>query len=70
MDSELNMTLLMTVSGSLAHRKIFVEISSEPRTLQAMTLTFATKYAILKMMHTFSCIYCYKSMYGSRRNTF
>ena len=50
------MALLITSSGSLAHRKIFAEISLELRASQVMPLTFTIECGILNVVHTFCCI--------------
>ena len=47
MAREPNMALLMSATGSLAHIKIVPDIFS-----------FAAKHALLKILHTFSRIYC------------
>ena len=51
MACEQDIALLLSATGSLAHRKIIPDIFS-----------FATKHALLKIIHEFSCIYCYENI--------
>ena len=51
-----NVALLINASGSLAHRKIFAEISLESRASQVMPLTFSTECGILNVIHAVCCI--------------
>ena len=47
MAHKLEMIVLLRGTGSPAHRKIASDIFS-----------FATKHALVKIIHAFSCIYC------------
>ena len=49
MAGEPDMALLMSATGSLSHRKIVLDIFS-----------FATKHALLNIIHIFRRIYCLK----------
>ena len=54
LDRETEMALLMSATGSLALRKVVADIFS-----------FATKHALLEIMHAFSPIYCQKNTWLS-----
>ena len=58
------MALLMTASGSLAHRQILPVISSKSTVSQAKWSTFATNHALSKITHTLRRIVLLKSIHG------
>ena len=64
------MALLITASDSLAHRKIVAEIFSKSTGLQAIPSAFATKHALLKIIHAFSLIGSIKLLHSSHVNAF
>ena len=69
MTSETDKALLMTVSCALAHRTLLAGNSSNSMTSWVMPLAFAAKYTLFNKIHSFSCIYCCRVLFGSHENT-